>query len=66
MAPSPATNLPLMISSRWIGCDTSRGSVRWARSPLMASNPKAMPSSGPRIPMNSWNAGTLWGDSVKR
>ena len=27
MAPMPATNLPLMISSRWIGWATSRGSV---------------------------------------
>ena len=27
IAASPATNLPLMISSRWIGWDTSRGSV---------------------------------------
>ena len=41
--------------------DTSRGSVRWARSPLIASNPKAMPSSGPRMPRNSWNAGTRCG-----
>ena len=66
MAPMPATNLPLMISSRWIGWATSRGSVRWARSPLIASNPKAMPSSGPRMPRNSWNAGTRSGDSVNR
>ena len=62
----PATNLPLMISSRWMGCDTSRGNVRCDRSLLIASNPKAIPSRGPRMPRNSWNAGTRSGDSVNR
>ena len=34
MAPSPATNLPLITSSRWIGWATRRGRVRCERSPL--------------------------------
>ena len=43
MTASPAANLPLMTSSRWIGWDSSRGSVPSDRSPLMASNAKARP-----------------------
>ena len=43
MTASPAANLPLITSSRWIGCDRSRGSVPSARSPLTASNANAMP-----------------------
>ena len=46
MTARPATNLPLMTSSRWMGWDSSRGSVPSERSPLMASNAKASPSSG--------------------
>src|SRR5829696_8548185 len=42
----PATNLPLMTSSRWIGWASSRDSVPCARSELMPSKPKAMPTSG--------------------
>ena len=33
---SPAANLPLTTSSRWIGCERSRGRVPWPRSPLIA------------------------------
>ena len=65
IAPSPATNLPLITSSRWIGWATRRGKVRCERSPLMASKPKAMPSNGPRMAMNSWKAGTRSGANVK-
>ena len=42
----PAANLPLMTSSRWIGCERSLGRVPCARSPLTASNENARPSSG--------------------
>ena len=42
----PGANLPLTTSSRWIGWDRSRGSVPSARSPLIASNANARPSSG--------------------
>ncbi len=46
MTAIPAANLPLMTSSRWIGCDSSRDSVPWLRSLLIPSNPNAIPTSG--------------------
>ena len=46
MTARPAANLPLMTSSRWIGWDSSRGSVPSARSLLIASKANASPSSG--------------------
>ena len=46
MTASPAANLPFTTSSRWIGWESRRGSVPSARSPLMASNANANPSSG--------------------
>ena len=58
MTASPARNLPLMTSSRWIGCDTSRGRVPSARSELIASKPNAIPSSGPRKPTSATNDGS--------
>ena len=59
MTARPATNLPLMTSSRWMGCDTSRGSVPSDRSLLMASKPKAMPSTGPRNATRAANEGKV-------
>src|SRR3972149_4893905 len=56
VARAPA-NLPLMTSSRQIGCESRRGSVRSVRSLLMASKPKAMPSSGPRKATKSTSGG---------
>ena len=53
-------NLPLMTSSRWMGCDTSRGSVPSDRSELMASNPNAMPSTGPSNTTSPANEGKVW------
>ena len=50
----PAANLPLITSSRWIGWDSSRGSVPCERSPLIESNMNARPSSGATSPMNDW------------
>src|SRR5256885_1505852 len=46
----PAANLPLMTSSRWIGWDSSPGSVPWGRSPLAAARPESRRSSTvPRV-----------------
>ena len=42
----PATNLPLITSSRWTGWASRRDSVPWLRSELIPSNPNAMPTSG--------------------
>ena len=53
MIAMPAANLPLMTSSRWMGCERSRDSVPWARSELTASNPKAMPTRGTNIATNA-------------
>ncbi len=63
---SPAANLPLITSSRWIGCESSRGIVPWARSPLIASKPKAMPSSGARKPTSPTKDGTGSAPMVNR
>ena len=60
MIASPATNFPLITSSRWIGWDSSRGRVPSERSALMALNPKAMPTSGPRKPTSCTNGGSDW------
>src|SRR5918992_5281096 len=54
----PAANFPLITSSRWIGWERSRGSVPCARSPLIASNPNAIPSSGAMKPTRAMNEGT--------
>ena len=43
MTASPATNLPFTTSSRWIGCDRSRGRVPSARSPLIAVEREGQP-----------------------
>ena len=54
----PAANLPMITASRWIGWETRRGRVRSERSPLIASNPKAIPRSGPSRPTSAANEGT--------
>src|SRR5690606_18521018 len=64
IAASAATNLPFTTSSRWMGCEISLGSVCSARSWLIASKPKAMPSSGPRNPISATNDGIRSGDCV--
>ncbi len=73
MTARPATNLPLMTSSRWMGCETSRGRVPSDRSELMASKPKAMPRTGPSSATSPANEGKDWpvmpgmdGDVVNR
>ena len=66
MSASPAANLPLITSSRWIGCERRRGRVPCARSPLMASKPKAMPSSGASSDTSPTNDGTGSAPMVKR
>ena len=59
MTDRPAANLPLITSSRWIGWESSRGSVPWARSPFTASNPNDSPSSGATRPKNPATLGSV-------
>lgn len=65
MTISAATNLALMIQSRWIGCDSIRLSVPLFCSELTASKPNAIPSKGPRKLMKNTNEGSVPSDTVK-
>ena len=59
-----ATNLALIMQSRCIGCDNMRHNVPLFCSEFMASNPKAMPSNGPKKLMNKTKEGNVPSDTV--
>ena len=61
---SAATNLALIIQSRCIGCDNIRHNVPLFSSEFMASNPKAIPNSGPKKLMNKTKEGNVPSDTV--